>query len=211
MTRPDDRLERAFAGELGVTSDQIAGVDEVGRGPLAGPVCAGAVMLDAGALPAELHAAIHDSKKLSDVTRDEIAGRLRGRRGVVAALGWASVEEIAEHNVLGAALLAMRRATAALPWRPAGALVDGNRDPRLDLPTRLVTGGDGLSLAIAAASILAKTARDALMTRLEAEFPGYGWAQNAGYPTQAHRDALARLGPTPHHRQGFKGVIASKP
>lgn len=206
MTRPDDSRERAFAAELGVAPGRIAGVDEAGRGPLAGPVCAGAVMMDAAALPAGARDAIHDSKKLSEATRLEIVGGLGGLPGVAAALGWASVAEIAEHNILGAALLAMRRAVAALPQPPAGALVDGDRDPKLGLPTQLVKGGDGLSLAIAAASVLAKTARDAEMRRLDAEFPGYGWAQNAGYPTAAHRDALRRLGPTPHHRAGFKGV-----
>ena len=210
MSRPDDSREQALAAELGVAVDRIAGVDEVGRGPLAGPVCAGAVML-AGALPVALRATIHDSKKLSESQRLAIAGQLGGLPGVTAALGWASVAEIAEHNILGAALLAMRRAVGALGRPAAGALVDGHRDPKLGIPTRLIKGGDGLSLSIAAASILAKTARDAEMRRLHADFPGYGWDRNAGYPTAEHRDALRRLGPTPYHRQGFKGVLARDP
>ena len=203
--RPNDAHERDFADALGVAPAHIAGVDEVGRGPLAGPVCAGAAMLDLLQLDPGLAAQLDDSKRIP-AGRDAIADALTAAPGAMVAVGWADVEEIAALNILKASHLAMRRAIDALAKPPAGLLVDGNVDPRCGAPTRLVKGGDRKSLAIAAASILAKTARDAEMRRLDAAFPGYGWAQNAGYPTAAHRAALTALGATPHHRRGFKGV-----
>lgn len=194
---PDFTLEAAAGG-------RVAGVDEVGRGPLAGPVLAAAVVLPCPPPPA-LAALLDDSKRLSAEQRARAAAALRAS-GAELALGAASVAEIARLNILGAALLAMARAVARLPSPPDLALVDGNRAPPLDCPLRCVVGGDGRSLSIAAASIIAKLARDRAMARLAARWPGYGWQANAGYGTAAHRAALARLGATPHHRAGFGTV-----
>lgn len=195
---PDFSLEQAAGG-------RVAGVDEVGRGPLSGPVLAAAVVFTQG-VPADLAALLDDSKKLSARQRDSAFAALRSSAGVEIAVAAASVREIERLNILHAALLAMRRAVGRLPMPPDLALVDGNRAPPLDCPVRCVVGGDGVSLSIAAASIIAKVVRDRLMTRLDTRYPGYGWAANAGYPTAAHRAALLRLGPTPHHRLGFAGV-----
>jgi ribonuclease HII len=175
----------------------VAGVDEVGRGPLAGPVLAAAVVL-----PAEPVEGLADSKALPPARREALARALRGR-GALVAVGAASVAEIDRLNILGATHLAMRRAVARLPVRPDEVLVDGNRPPGLDLPTRCVVGGDATVPAISAASIVAKVLRDRLMARLAARYPGYGWERNAGYPSAEHREALARLGLTPHHRRSF--------
>ena len=194
---PDFTLEAAAGG-------RVAGVDEVGRGPLAGPVLAAAVVLPCPPPPA-LAALLDDSKRLSAEQRARAAAALRAA-GAELALGAASVAEIARLNILGAALLAMARAVARLPSQPDLALVDGNRAPPLDCPLRCVVGGDGRSLSIAAASIIAKLARDRAMALLAARWPGYGWEANAGYGTAAHRAALARLGATPHHRAGFGTV-----
>lgn len=194
---PDFTLEAAAGG-------RVAGVDEVGRGPLAGPVLAAAVVLPCPP-PPTLAALLDDSKRLSAEQRARAAAALRAA-GAELALGAASVAEIARLNILGAALLAMARAVARLPSPPDLALVDGNRAPPLDCPLRCVVGGDGRSLSIAAASIIAKLARDRAMARLAARWPGYGWEANAGYGTAAHRAALARLGATPHHRAGFGTV-----
>lgn len=194
---PDFTLEAAAGG-------RVAGVDEVGRGPLAGPVLAAAVVLPCPPPPA-LTALLDDSKRLNAAQRARAAAALRAC-GAELALGAASVAEIARLNILGATLLAMARAVARLPSPPDLALVDGNRAPPLDCPLRCVVGGDGRSLSIAAASIIAKLARDRAMARLAARWPGYGWEANAGYGTAAHRAALARLGATPHHRAGFGTV-----
>ena len=194
---PDFTLEAAAGG-------RVAGVDEVGRGPLAGPVLAAAVVLPCPPPPA-LAALLDDSKRLSAEQRARAAAALRAA-GAELALGAASVAEIARLNILGASLLAMARAVARLPSPPDLALVDGNRAPPLDCPLRCVVGGDGRSLSIAAASIIAKLARDRAMARLAARWPGYGWEANAGYGTAAHRAALARLAATPHHRAGFGTV-----
>mgnify|MGYP001133185770 CR=1 FL=1 len=201
--------ERALAAELGVPPADIAGIDEVGRGPLAGPVTAGAAMVDPDRVSADLLALLDDSKKLSQARREQAAAAIEAAAAegaVVFALGWASVEEIGRLNILQAALLAMRRAAAALPRPAAAAIVDGIRDPGLGVPARPTPKADALCASVAAAAILAKQARDAEMRRLDARYPGYGWAENAGYPTAAHRAALVRLGPTPAHRPGFKGV-----
>lgn len=175
--------------------DPVAGVDEVGRGPLAGPVFAAAVILRA-----PLHG-LADSKQLTPARREALAALVRER--ALIAIGAASVAEIERLNILGATMLAMRRAVARLPLRPRAVLVDGNRAPPLDLPTRCVVEGDALVPAISAASIVAKVLRDRLMGRLAARYPGYGWERNAGYGTAEHRAALAALGLTPHHRRGF--------
>ena len=187
---------------------RIAGVDEVGRGPLAGPVMAAAVVLPRR-VPAALAALIDDSKQLSARQREAafaalMAAQAAGR--VEIALGAASVAEIGRINILRASLLAMRRAVLRLPSVPDLALVDGNMAPDLPCPARCVIGGDGSELAIGAASIIAKVVRDRCMARLDRRYPGYGWPENAGYGTAAHRDALRRLGVTVHHRAGFGTV-----
>lgn len=179
----------------------VCGVDEAGRGPLAGPVTAAAVILRPDAIPEGLN----DSKKLSAAARDRLAARIEA--SAIWAVAHASVAEIAALNILRASHLAMCRAVAGLSQRPDMVLVDGNLLPRdLDLPARAIVGGDGLSLSIAAASILAKVARDRIMVDLAQQHPGYGWAENMGYPTAAHRAALRELGPTPFHRMGFSAV-----
>jgi ribonuclease HII len=195
---PTFRLERQAGG-------LVAGVDEVGRGPLAGPVLAAAVVFPGG-VPRRLAAMIDDSKRLTAEERLAAFAAIRASGRAEIGVGAASVAEIGRLNILQAALLAMRRAVARLPRRPDLALVDGNRPPDLPCAVRCVVGGDGLSLSIAAASIVAKVLRDRAMTRLSARFPGYGWDANAGYATEAHRAALRRLGPTSHHRPGF-GVV----
>lgn len=181
--------------------DRTAGVDEAGRGPLAGPVVAAAVILPGGWVPEGLD----DSKKLSAAARVRLDASLRGR--AIWGLGAASVAEIDAINIREATHLAMRRAVAALPVRPARALIDGNALPLpLPCPAEAIIGGDASVAAISAASILAKVARDRIMVRLDARWPGYGWARNAGYGTRAHLDALARLGVTPHHRCSFRPI-----
>jgi ribonuclease HII len=189
----------------------IAGVDEVGRGPLAGPVLAAAVILPQR-LPRKLAAMIDDSKKLSPPRRAEILCLLRAS-GAEIAIGAASVVEIAELNILHAAMLAMRRAIRRLPRRPDHVLVDGNRAPGCAMPCTTIIGGDGISLSIAAASIAAKVVRDGLMTRLHTRYPHYGWDSNAGYACTAHRSAIEVHGATPHHRMAFgillRGIAAN--
>jgi ribonuclease HII len=187
------------------TGGRVAGVDEAGRGPLAGPVLAAAVIIPGG-VSAALAALLDDSKKLSAARRNVAYAALWAYPGAEIGVGAASVAEIAALNILGASLLAMRRAVDRLPFAPRLALIDGNRPPALSCPTRCVVGGDGKSLSIAAASIVAKVIRDRAMTRLAARYPDYGWGGNAGYPTAAHRAVLVRLGATPHHRPGFGPV-----
>jgi ribonuclease HII len=183
----------------------VAGVDEVGRGPLAGPVLAAAVILPAR-LPRGLAGMIDDSKKLSAPARAAALGALK-KSGAQIAFGAASVPEIAQLNILHASMLAMRRAIAALPVTPDHVLVDGNRVPGIAIPCTALVGGDALSLSIAAASIAAKELRDALMRRLHARYPLYGWAQNAGYAVAVHQDAIRQHGPTCHHRAGFGALL----
>ncbi len=184
---------------------RVAGVDEVGRGPLAGPVVAAAVVFPTG-VPRRLAALLDDSKKLSAEQRLAAFVALRASGRAEIAVGAASVPEIERLNILRAAMLAMRRAVSRLPSLPDLALVDGNQPPPLPCSVRCVVGGDGQSLSIAAASIVAKVLRDRAMTRLAARFPGYGWDTNVGYATEFHVAALRRLGPTPHHRPSFGTV-----
>ncbi|WP_068239952.1 ribonuclease HII [Tritonibacter horizontis] len=198
MNDPDLLLEDA-ARARGYL--RIAGVDEVGRGPLAGPVTAAAVILDPDNLPVGLN----DSKKLSAKRRALAEAEIQTR--AVWAVAHASVEEIDQLNILRASHLAMQRAVEALDPPPDFLLVDGNLIPRdLAIPAEAVIKGDGKSLSIAAASILAKECRDRIMVDLAQQFPGYGWEKNAGYPSKQHREALVKLGVTPHHRRSFKPV-----
>lgn len=179
----------------------IAGVDEVGRGPLAGPVTAAAVVLDLSRIPEGLN----DSKKLSASRREALAAQIHADHAV--GLAHVDVAEIDSLNILRASHVAMLRALAALPQQPDMVLVDGNLIPKdLSLPAQAIVKGDARSLSIAAASIVAKVARDAVMQDLAHAFPGYGWEKNAGYPTKAHKQALLDLGVTPHHRRSFAPI-----
>ncbi len=184
---------------------RIAGVDEVGRGPLAGPVVAAAVVLP-GRVPLGLAGLIDDSKKLSAGAREAAFAALVCADGVEIGVGAASVGEILRLNILGAAMLAMRRAVLRLGVVPELVLVDGNRAPDLPCAVRCVVGGDGSELCIGAASIVAKVVRDRCMARLDRRYPGYGWGANAGYGAPAHLAGLRALGVTVHHRAGFGTV-----
>jgi len=198
MSGPD-LLHEARARAAGFR--RVAGVDEVGRGPIAGPVTAAAVILDERWIPPGLD----DSKKLGAARREALCEALFASAQV--AIAHASVAEIDSLNILRAAHLAMERAVAALDPGPDIALVDGILLPRgLTLPARPVVRGDAASLSIAAASIVAKTCRDRLMRDLAQQFPGYGWASNMGYPTKQHKAALLDIGVTPHHRRSFRPV-----
>ena len=185
-------------------STLTCGVDEAGRGPLAGPVVAAAVILP----PGTSLSGLNDSKKLSPRQRERLAAEIRA-----TALAWAVAEasaaEIDEWNILRATLRAMARAVAALPVMPDEVLVDGNQAPALEVPVRTIIGGDALEPAIMAASILAKTHRDARLVALAARYPEYGFARHKGYGTAAHLAALARLGPCPEHRRSFAPVRAA--
>jgi len=182
----------------------VAGIDEAGRGPLAGPVVAAAAIIDASRLAPSLAASIDDSKRLSPKRRRALLEALPACARI--GLGAASVAEIDHLNILAATMLAMRRAVLALGVVPDLALIDGNRAPALPCPARTVVGGDGRCLSIAAASIAAKVVRDRIMTALAHRHPGFGWERNAGYGTVEHRAALVRLGATPHHRRSFAPV-----
>jgi ribonuclease HII len=184
----------------------VAGVDEAGRGPLAGPVLAAAVILPAPC-PDQLAELLDDSKRLTPVQRQRAVLALR-EGGAHIAIGAASVTEIARINILQASLLAMIRAVKRLPRRPDHVLVDGNQRPALDMPCTALIGGDGLSLSVAAASIIAKITRDRLMARLDVRYPGFAWARNAGYATEAHRAAIMTIGPTVHHRARFGPLLS---
>jgi ribonuclease HII len=185
-------LAPTMAGSL------VAGVDEVGRGPLAGPVVAAAVILLA---PLD---GLADSKTLDAAERDRLAALLLGQAWI--GVGAASVAEIDRLNILQASLLAMRRAVLRLGRVPQLALIDGNRAPELPCPTQTIVDGDAKVPAISAASIVAKVTRDRLMRRLALRYPGYGWETNVGYATAAHRDAIWQLGVCRHHRRSFASV-----
>lgn len=182
----------------------VAGVDEAGRGPLAGPVVAAAVVFNRCRAPEDLIRELDDSKKLKPAVRQRLYETVR--RCARVGVGIADVDEIDRLNILRASLLAMARAVEALGLAIDLALVDGKMPPPLLCPVRCVIGGDGLCLSIAAASVVAKVTRDAMMADLSRRFPGYGWDHNAGYGTRAHLDALGRLGPSPQHRRSFRPV-----
>ena len=187
----------------------IAGVDEAGRGPLAGPVCAAAVVLD----PERPIEGLNDSKKLSAKKREALEPVIK-ERARAWAVAWGSVEEIDSLNILEATLLAMRRAVEGLGITPDLVLVDGNRPPHLAVPVETIVKGDAKVPAISAASILAKTARDRLMTEAAQTYPGYGFEVHAGYGTKRHLEALKTLGVTPLHRRSFepvKSMLAEAP
>jgi ribonuclease HII len=191
---PDFQLEMACPGP-------VCGVDEAGRGPWAGPVSAAAVILD----PASAPVGLDDSKKLSHLKREALESEIKAR-AVAWCVGWASVEEIGRLNILQATGLAMRRAVEGLSVTPAFALVDGNYRFRLPCEIRTVVKGDSLSASIAAASILAKTARDRLMVEMDEAYPGYGFAAHKGYHAPVHVEALKALGPSPIHRRGWAPI-----
>ncbi|MGD8589366.1 MAG: ribonuclease HII [Chromatiales bacterium] len=179
----------------------VAGVDEVGRGPLAGPVVAAAVILD----PARPIPGLADSKKLTERRRETLAEQIRAQ-ALAWALGRAEVEEIDRINILQASLLAMQRAVESLAIPPQRALVDGNRLPRLACEAQAIVGGDASVAVISAASIIAKVARDREMVELDLIHPDYGLARHKGYPTKQHLEALSRLGVSPIHRRSFAPV-----
>ncbi|PHS70349.1 MAG: ribonuclease HII [Methylophaga sp.] len=179
----------------------IAGVDEVGRGPLAGPVVTAAVILD----PANPIEGLDDSKKLTEKRREQLEPIIK-QKALAWALGRAEPEEIDQINILQATLLAMKRAVEGLALQPSHALVDGNQAPSLSCPVTTIIKGDQSEPAIAAASILAKVARDREMVEMDRRYPGYGLAKHKGYPTKQHQQALLALGPSAIHRYSFKPV-----
>ncbi|MGN1002256.1 MAG: ribonuclease HII [Oscillospiraceae bacterium] len=188
-------IEREIAGS-GVSP--VCGVDEAGRGPLAGPVCAAAVILPPGWLPEGLN----DSKQLSEKQRERLFDEITGS-ALSYGIAFATVEEIEERNILGATYLAMNRAIAQLDRKPALALIDGNRNAGIETESRCVVHGDARCASIAAASILAKVTRDRYMSEMAEAYPGYGFEKHKGYGTKAHYAALRELGPSPIHRPSF--------
>ncbi len=196
-SRPDFSFERAAFEQ---NYQPVAGVDEAGRGPWAGPVAAAAVILDPTCIPPGLN----DSKKLSETRREALFASLQTHAEI--GIGFASVEEIDAMNILRASLLAMTRAVEALRCALRLALIDGTQMPKLNCKGETLVKGDGRSLSIAAASIIAKVTRDRLMRDLAAEFPDFGWERNKGYGTAAHAQALKTHGVTQHHRRSFKPI-----
>ena len=179
----------------------MAGVDEAGRGPLAGPVVAAAVIL-----PEHYHLdGLTDSKKLSEKKREQLFIDIR-EQAVCVGVAEASIEEIDTLNILHASMLAMQRAIDKLVPSPQALLIDGNRCPETDIPAEAIVGGDGIEPAISAASIIAKVTRDRLMMDMEASYPEYGFAKHKGYPTKLHREKLSELGPCAIHRRSYQPV-----
>ncbi|WP_300032745.1 ribonuclease HII [uncultured Roseobacter sp.] len=196
--KPDFEMEKALIARGAL---RVAGVDEVGRGPLAGPVTAAAVILD----PQNIPEGLNDSKQLSKKRREHLAELLKDC--AVVSVGHASVAEIEQENILRASHIAMQRALAGLHTAPDHVLIDGSMIPRgLNLAATPVVKGDTRCLSISAASIVAKIARDRIMVDLAQQHPGYGWETNMGYGSKSHISALQNLGPTPHHRRTFKPV-----
>ena len=186
-------------------TDPLCGVDEAGRGPLAGPVCAAAVMLPPGLeIPG-----LNDSQKLSENKRDALYDTIIAQ-ALSYGIAFATVEEIEEHNILGATFLAMNRAIAQLSPQPALALIDGNRNTGIAVPSRCIVGGDGKCADIAAASVLAKVTRDRYMRRMAETYPQYGFEKHKGYGTKLHREKILELGPCPIHRPSFLKKIYAK-
>ena len=195
MSAPDFSFEDACG------RSPVCGIDEAGRGPWAGPVVASAVILN----PTKIPEGLNDSKKLTAKRRDALFDAIT--ETALVGVGIATVREIDDINILQATFLAMRRAVDALPKLPAYALIDGNKvPPDLICEAEAIVKGDGRSVSIAAASIIAKVTRDRIMVTLAQQFPGYGWERNAGYGVKAHQEGLNRLGVTPHHRVSFKPI-----
>jgi ribonuclease HII len=198
---PDYMFEYAALAEgLG----PVCGVDEAGRGPWAGPVVAGAVILNPATLPDSLLQGLDDSKKIKPEKRKTLFGLLQDH--AITSMGIASVDEIDTLNILAATMLAMSRAVQSLSVKPGMALIDGNRLPKLSCRAEALVKGDGLSLSIAAASIVAKVSRDKIMAKLGETYPAYGWDHNAGYGTKEHQQGLMDFGVTEHHRRSFAPV-----
>ena len=195
---PDMNHERQLGEQI------VCGIDEAGRGPLAGPVVAAAVIIPDRPDILEALSNLNDSKKISKTKREKLYPLIEEHCAV--GIGRAEPEEIDRINIREATFLAMRRALKAIPDRPDYALVDGNADPGLPIKTETIIKGDSKSLSIAAASVIAKVSRDREMTRLAAEYPHYGWTGNAGYPTKSHIDALRQYGVSPYHRRSFAPV-----
>ena len=197
---PNYNIEKEILGK-GFTA--VCGVDEAGRGPLAGPVCAAAVLLK----PDTEINGLNDSKKLSEKKREELYSVIT-EKAVAYSIAFASVEEIEERNILGATFLAMRRAVEGLCPNADFAIIDGNREPKLDVPAMTVIKGDSKSMSVAAASILAKVTRDRLLLEYDKKYPEYGFAAHKGYGTKAHYEAIAAHGITEIHRKSFlKNVL----
>lgn len=205
MIREHERLESLYLRERMAFQSgigYIAGVDEVGRGPMAGPVVAAAVIMERFTLLPGLD----DSKKLNESLREEISRAVK-EKALSFSLGIAHREEIDKHNILQASLLAMHRAIQGLERKPELVLVDGNKKiPGLEIPQETVVGGDGKVFSIAAASVVAKVARDKMMADYDLQYPGYNFGLHKGYCTELHRKALENLGPSPIHRRSFKPV-----
>ena len=182
----------------------VAGFDEAGRGPWAGPVVASAVILPRDAMPVSLLTKLDDSKKVRKTARETLFAELRAVAEI--GIGITSPAEIDEFNILQASMLAMQRAAKGLTIKPASALVDGNHAPDIPYEVKTIVKGDSRSLSIAAASIVAKVTRDRIMADLSKQYPGYGWESNAGYGTKEHYNALLQLGVTPEHRQSFTPI-----
>lgn len=202
---PDYSLETSYPGP-------VAGVDEAGYGPWAGPVVAAAVILAPSQIPDAILDAVNDSKQLSKAKREALFKALHqcahNKEGCWIGVGEASPQEIDQINIRQANFKAMQRAVEGLSLLPRTILVDGVANPPLPIPTHTVTKGDRLSLSIAAASIIAKVTRDRIMTQLSQEFPDYGWERNAGYGTKGHQQALMKYGVTAHHRHSYKPIQA---
>lgn len=203
MTKPKPhlQLEQSFQGV-------VAGFDEAGCGPWAGPVVAAAAIIKPDQIPSDVLQMIHDSKQLTPSKREHLYSCFLeiGEQGILYGIGQASVLEIDTMNIANATKLAMHRAFEALPLKPDVALVDGNRRPNLPCEICMVIKGDQTSISIAAASIFAKVTRDRIMADLDQEYPLYGWKKNAGYGTAVHQQALAQHGVTPHHRRTYAPI-----
>lgn len=176
----------------------VCGVDEAGRGPLAGPVCAAAVILPEGVMIA----GVNDSKKLSEKKREALFDVIR-EQSLAYSIAYATVAEIEEINILNAAMLAMKRAVEGLSVKADYAMIDGNRLPEIDIDSECIVKGDAKSMSIACASILAKVSRDRLLYKYDEEYPMYGFDKHKGYGTAAHREAILKYGPCPYHRKSF--------
>ncbi len=198
-------IEKEFLKDI---DDEVIGVDEVGRGSLAGPVVSCAVLLNKKIKNNVLHEEIDDSKKIPQKQRATLSKQIEGI--AIIGIGWASSSEIDQLNILEATMLAMQRAIFSLRKQiildPDYILIDGNKVPRLDFPSKAIVRGDEKSISIAAASIVAKSKRDAFMTSLSKLYPCYGWEKNAGYGTREHLAAIEREGITVHHRRSFKPI-----